>query len=185
MSWGLPYDSEEGRAVCGAITSIMTGISYATSAEIAKELGPFSKYKINSKEMLKVIRNHKRAADGLEEGYENLSIYPVPLDKNKCPDEKLTKAASEAWNKALLLGNKHGFRNAQTTVIAPTGTIGLVMDCDTTGVEPDFAMVKFKKLAGGGYFKIINQVVPEALRILGYNESKISDIQKYVVGTYV
>ena len=183
MSWGIPYDSSEGRSVCAAITAIMTGTSYATSAEIAKELGPFSKYQINSKEMLKVIRNHKRAADGHHKGYENLTIKPVPLDKEKGIDKKLYDAASSAWENALKLGEKHGFRNAQATVIAPTGTIGLVMDCDTTGIEPDFAMVKFKKLAGGGYFKIINQVVPEALKTLGYKETQIQDIQKYVIGS--
>ena len=183
MSWGIPYDSSEGRSVCAAITAIMTGTSYATSAEIAKELGPFSKYQINSKEMLKVIRNHKRAADGHHKGYENLTIKPVPLDKEKDIDKKLYDAASNAWENALKLGEKHGFRNAQATVIAPTGTIGLVMDCDTTGIEPDFAMVKFKKLAGGGYFKIINQVVPEALKTLGYKETEIQDIQKYVIGS--
>ena len=183
MSWGIPYDSSEGRSVCAAITAIMTGTSYATSAEIAKELGPFSKYQINSKEMLKVIRNHKRAADGHHKGYENLTIKPVPLDKEKGIDKKLYDAASNAWENALKLGEKHGFRNAQATVIAPTGTIGLVMDCDTTGIEPDFAMVKFKKLAGGGYFKIINQVVPEALKTLGYKETQIQDIQKYVIGS--
>ncbi len=183
MSWGIPYDSSEGRSVCAAITAIMTGISYATSAEIAKELGPFSKYHINSKEMLKVIRNHKRAADGNHKGYESLTINPVPLNKEKCTDKKLSDAASHAWEKALNLGEKYGFRNAQATVIAPTGTIGLVMDCDTTGIEPDFAMVKFKKLAGGGYFKIINQVVPEALKTLGYSKTQIDDIQKYVIGS--
>ncbi len=182
MSWGIPYDSEEGRSACAAITAIMTGISYATSAEIAKELGSFSKYNINSKEMLKVIRNHRRAASGISNGYEGLTINPVPLNKNKCPDKNLSEAASRAWDKALNLGEKFGFRNAQTTVIAPTGTIGLVMDCDTTGIEPDFAMVKFKKLAGGGYFKIINQVVPEALKVLGYDENQVNDIQNYVVG---
>ncbi len=183
MSWGVPYDSEKGRAICSSISAIMTGISYATSAEIAKELGPFSKYKLNSKDMLRVIRNHKRAADGFKDGYDNLTINPVPLIKEDCPSEDLPNAASKAWEKALNDGEKFGFRNAQTTVIAPTGTIGLVMDCDTTGIEPDFAMVKFKKLAGGGYFKIINQVVPEALQNLGYNSKQITDIKNYVLGT--
>ena len=168
MSWGIPYDSDEGRAICAALTSIMTGISYATSAEIAGELGAFPKYKENAKSMLKVIRNHKRASEGRTRDYEDLSINPVPLMAQDCPDQKLIIAAKEAWSKALSLGEKHGYRNAQATVIAPTGTIGLVMDCDTTGIEPDFAMVKFKKLAGGGYFKIINRVVPEALSHLGY-----------------
>ena len=183
MSWGIPYDSEQGRSVCAAITAIMTGIAYATSAEIAKELGPFSKYKSNSKSMLKVIRNHKRAAEGKKENYEDLTINPVPFDKNICPEKTLSESAVKSWSKALKLGEKYGFRNAQTTVIAPTGTIGLVMDCDTTGVEPDFAMVKFKKLAGGGYFKIINHVVPQALKQLGYKDNQIDDIQKYVVGS--
>ena len=183
MSWGVPYDSDEGRAICSSISAIMTGISYATSAEIAKELGPFSKYKLNSKDMLRVIRNHKRAADGFKDGYDSLTINPVPLVKEDCPSEDLPNAASKAWEKALKDGEKFGYRNAQTTVIAPTGTIGLVMDCDTTGIEPDFAMVKFKKLAGGGYFKIINQVVPEALQNLGYNSKQISDIKNYVLGT--
>ena len=183
MSWGVPYDSDEGRAICSSISAIMTGISYATSAEIAKELGPFSKYKLNSKDMLRVIRNHKRAADGFKDGYDSLTINPVPLIKEDCPSEDLPNAASKAWEKALKDGEKFGYRNAQTTVIAPTGTIGLVMDCDTTGIEPDFAMVKFKKLAGGGYFKIINQVVPEALQNLGYDNKQISDIKNYVLGT--
>ena len=183
MSWGVPYDSDEGRAICSSISAIMTGISYATSAEIAKELGPFSKYKLNSKDMLRVIRNHKRAADGFQDGYDSLTINPVPLIKEDCPSEDLPNAASKAWEKALNDGEKFGYRNAQTTVIAPTGTIGLVMDCDTTGIEPDFAMVKFKKLAGGGYFKIINQVVPEALQNLGYNDKQILDIKNYVLGT--
>ncbi len=183
MSWGVPYDSDEGRAICSSISAIMTGISYATSAEIAKELGSFSKYELNSKDMLRVIKNHKRAADGFKDGYHSLTINPVPLIKEDCPSEDLPNAASKAWEKALNDGEKYGFRNAQTTVIAPTGTIGLVMDCDTTGIEPDFAMVKFKKLAGGGYFKIINQVVPEALQNLGYDNKQISDIKNYVLGT--
>ena len=183
MSWGVPYDSDEGRAICSSISAIMTGISYATSAEIAKELGPFSKYELNSKDMLRVIRNHKRAADGFKDGYDSLTINPVPLIKEDCLSEDLPNAASKAWEKALKDGEKFGYRNAQTTVIAPTGTIGLVMDCDTTGIEPDFAMVKFKKLAGGGYFKIINQVVPEALQSLGYDNKQILDVKNYVLGT--
>ena len=183
MSWGIAYDSDEGRSICAALTSIMTGISYATSAEIAGELGAFPKYKENAKHMLKVIRNHKRASEGKTRDYEDLSINPVPLMAQDCPDQKLIVAAKEAWSKALSLGEKNGYRNAQATVIAPTGTIGLVMDCDTTGIEPDFAMVKFKKLAGGGYFKIINRVVPEALAYLGYNADQIDDMQRYAVGT--
>ena len=183
MSWGIAYDSDEGRSICAALTSIMTGISYATSAEIAGELGAFPKYKENAKHMLKVIRNHKRASEGKTRDYEDLSINPVPLMAQDCPDQKLIVAAKEAWSKALSFGEKNGYRNAQATVIAPTGTIGLVMDCDTTGIEPDFAMVKFKKLAGGGYFKIINRVVPEALAYLGYNADQIDDMQRYAVGT--
>ena len=183
MSWGIPYDSDQGRSICAALTAIMTGISYSTSAEIAKELGPFPKYIENAQSMLKVIRNHKRASEGKTRGYENLSINPVPLLGQDCPDQNLIIAAKNAWAKALSLGEKHGYRNAQATVIAPTGTIGLVMDCDTTGIEPDFAMVKFKKLAGGGYFKIINRVVPEALAYLGYDKDQIDDMQRYAVGS--
>src|SRR5690606_10999832 len=157
-------------------------VSYATSAEIASELGAFKDYKRNAKHMLRVIRNHRNAAHGHASGYEDLSIAPVPLDHAACPDQDLIAAATQAWDKALELGEKHGYRNAQATVIAPTGTIGLVMDCDTTGIEPDFALVKFKKLAGGGYFKIINRAVPEALRTLGYSESQIAEIEAYAVG---
>jgi len=182
MTNGIGYDSDEGRAIGGAITAILTGVSYATSAEMAKELGPFPSYKPNEKDMLRVIRNHRTAAHGKSEGYEALSINPVPLDHANCPDSRLVDHAKKAWDKALKLGEKHGFRNAQVSVIAPTGTIGLVMDCDTTGIEPDFALVKFKKLAGGGYFKIINRAVPEALRTLGYAEDQIAEIEVYAVG---
>ncbi|HUG60273.1 MAG TPA: adenosylcobalamin-dependent ribonucleoside-diphosphate reductase, partial [Methylomirabilota bacterium] len=182
MSSGIPYDSAEGRAICGALTAIMTGVSYATSAEMAGELGPFPGYKKNAEHMLRVIRNHRRAAHGQKDGYEGLRTTPVPLDRAACTDERLVAAATAAWDKALALGEKHGYRNAQSTVIAPTGTIGLVMDCDTTGIEPDFALVKFKKLAGGGYFKIINRAVPEALRSLGYGEAAIAEIEAYAVG---
>jgi len=182
MTMGLPYDSAEGRSLCGAITAIMTGVSYATSAEMAGELGAFPNYKSNAKHMLRVIRNHRRAAHGLADGYENLSVNPVPLDHASCPDQDLIAHAKSAWDKALELGEANGYRNAQSTVIAPTGTIGLVMDCDTTGIEPDFALVKFKKLAGGGYFKIINRAVPDALRALGYRESEIAEIEAYAVG---
>jgi len=182
MTMGLPYDSAEGRALCGALTAIMTGISYATSAEMAGELGPFPNYAKNAKHMLRVIRNHRRAAHGVTAGYEGLSINPVPLDHASCPDQRLVQHAKAAWDRALDLGEQHGYRNAQATVIAPTGTIGLVMDCDTTGIEPDFALVKFKKLAGGGYFKIINRAVPDALRALGYRESEIAEIEAYAVG---
>jgi ribonucleoside-diphosphate reductase alpha chain len=182
MASGTPYDSDEGRALCGAISALMTGVSYATSAEMAGELGPFPGFEPNRADMLRVIRNHRRAAYGQTGGYERLSIAPVPLDTAHCPDQNLVSAAQAAWDLAIDLGQKHGYRNAQATVIAPTGTIGLVMDCDTTGIEPDFALVKFKKLAGGGYFKIINRAVPEALRVLGYRESEIAEIEAYAVG---
>ncbi|TFV73061.1 vitamin B12-dependent ribonucleotide reductase [Bradyrhizobium frederickii] len=182
MTMGLPYDSKEGRALCGALTAVMTGITYKTSAEIAAELGTFPGYKKNAQHMLRVIRNHRRAAHGQSNGYEALSVNPVPLDLVSCPQADLVSRAQAAWDAALELGEQHGYRNAQTTVIAPTGTIGLVMDCDTTGIEPDFALVKFKKLAGGGYFKIINRAVPAALRALGYRESEIAEIEAYAVG---
>src|SRR4030081_1741095 len=182
MTMGLSYDSKEGRALCGALTAIMTGTSYATSAEMAKELGPFPGYKKNSAHMLRVIRNHRRAAHGESRGYEALAVSPVPLDYASVPQADIVEHAKAAWDKALELGELNGFRNAQTTVVAPTGTIGLVMDCDTTGIEPDFALVKFKKLAGGGYWKIINRAVPEALRALGYRESDIAEIEAYAVG---
>jgi ribonucleoside-diphosphate reductase alpha chain len=182
MASGIPYDSREGRAICGALSAIMTGVAYATSAEMARELGPFPGYEPNRSDMLRVIRNHRRAAYGHTDGYEKLCTIPVPLDAAACPDDSLIAAAQRAWDQAIALGQEHGFRNAQATVIAPTGTIGLVMDCDTTGIEPDFALVKFKKLAGGGYFKIINQAVPEALRTLGYGEAEIAEIEAYAVG---
>ena len=182
MTSGIPYDSDAGRAICGAITAVMTGISYATSAEMAGELGPFPGYKPNKANMLRVMRNHRRAAHGERDGYEKLSTNPVALIHDDCPDAELVEHATAAWDRAVKLGEKHGYRNAQATVIAPTGTIGLVMDCDTTGIEPDFALVKFKKLAGGGYFKIINRAVPEALRTLGYSESQIGEIEAYAVG---
>jgi ribonucleoside-diphosphate reductase alpha chain len=182
MSAGIPYDSAEGRAICGAISAIMTGVSYATSAEMAGELGPFPGYAPNAKDMLRVIRNHRRAAYGEASDYEKLAVAPVPLDHASLKDARLGEAAKFAWDLALELGGRHGYRNAQATVVAPTGTIGLVMDCDTTGIEPDFALVKFKKLAGGGYFKIINQSVPEALHALGYRESQIAEIEAYAVG---
>ncbi len=182
MTSGIPYDSDEGRAIGGALTAIMTGVAYATSAEMAKELGAFPGYAPNADNMLRVIRNHRRAAYGETQGYEALSVNPVALVAEDCPDQDMISHARAAWDKALELGEKHGYRNAQATVIAPTGTIGLVMDCDTTGIEPDFALVKFKKLAGGGYFKIINRAVPEALRTLDYSESQIAEIEAYAVG---
>jgi ribonucleoside-diphosphate reductase alpha chain len=182
MASGIPYDSVDGRELCGAITALMTGVAYATSGEMAKAVGPFPGYAKNSAAMLRVIRNHRRAAYGEADGYEGLSINPVSLEADACPDQELVAAARRAWDRALGLGEAHGYRNAQATVIAPTGTIGLVMDCDTTGIEPDFALVKFKKLAGGGYFKIINRVVPEALRGLGYGDDQIEAIIRYAVG---
>ncbi|MFL5183206.1 MAG: vitamin B12-dependent ribonucleotide reductase, partial [Microvirga sp.] len=187
MTMGLPYDSDAGRALCGALTAIMTGVSYATSAEMAKELGAFPRYTENASSMLRVVRNHRRAAHGEVFGYEFLNTNPVPLDHASCRSldqdgERLVDHAKKAWDAALDLGEKYGFRNAQATVIAPTGTIGLVMDCDTTGIEPDFALVKFKRLAGGGYFKIINRAVPDALRALGYGEAEIAEIEAYAVG---
>ncbi len=216
MSSAIPYDSEAARAICGALTAIMTGVAYATSAEMAKELGPFPGYKKNREHMLRVIRNHRRAAYGEKTGYEKVAMPPVPLDHKVLEqtargalssahsresgnpaaatpsprlrgDERswfadLSVHARRAWDRALALGEQHGYRNAQASVIAPTGTIGLVMDCDTTGIEPDFALVKFKKLAGGGYFKIINRAVPEALRVLGYSEAQIAEIEAYAVG---
>jgi len=182
MSSGIAYDSDEGRAICGALSAIMTGVAYATSAEMAGELGPFPRYAKNSAAMLRVMRNHRRAANGEADGYENLATPPVPLDNASLRDQALARHAEAAWEKAVTLGEKHGYRNAQVSVVAPTGTIGLVMDCDTTGIEPDFALVKFKKLAGGGYFKIINRAVPEALRALGYSEADIAEIEAYAVG---
>ncbi|MEP4198198.1 MAG: vitamin B12-dependent ribonucleotide reductase [Aliishimia sp.] len=182
MNMGFSYDSDEGRALCGALTAIMTGVSYATSAEMAGELGAFAGYKRNKDNMLRVIRNHRNAAYGATDGYEALAVKPVALDHANCPDAKLIDLAMASWDEALKLGQKHGYRNAQSTVIAPTGTIGLVMDCDTTGIEPDFALVKFKKLAGGGYFKIINQSVPAALEKLGYGSAQIEEIVSYAVG---
>ncbi len=182
MSMGLGYDSERGRAMCGALTALMTGVAYATSAEIARERGAFPGYDKNAREMLRVIRNHRRAAHGETEGYESLPVSPVALDGANCPDPEIVTLARASWDEALRLGEKHGYRNAQVSVIAPTGTIGLVMDCDTTGIEPDFALVKFKKLAGGGYFKIINRSVPAALEALGYGSGEIEEIIAYAVG---
>jgi ribonucleoside-diphosphate reductase alpha chain len=182
MVSGIPYDSDEARGIAGAISAIMTGVSYKTSAEIAKIHGPFARYSENREDMLKVMRNHRAAAYDADGAYVGLSIKPQGIKAKYCPDY-LLKAACKAWDDAVEMGEKYGYRNAQTTVIAPTGTIGLVMDCDTTGVEPDFALVKFKKLSGGGYFKIINQSVPQALRNLKYSESETDSIIKYAVGS--
>lgn len=181
MVSGIAYDSEEARGIAGAISAIMTGVAYKTSAEMAGFLGAFDKYEENKEDMLRVMRNHRAAAYDAEDAYVGLEIKPQGIKATHCPDY-LLKAATRAWDEAVQLGEQHGYRNAQTTVIAPTGTIGLVMDCDTTGVEPDFALVKFKKLSGGGYFKIINQSVPQALKNLGYNAKEAEAIEKYAVG---
>ncbi|MEM6312622.1 MAG: LAGLIDADG family homing endonuclease, partial [Planctomycetota bacterium] len=197
MQAGIPYDSEEGRAVCGALTAILTGESYAASAEMAGELGPFEQYAQNKEHMLRVMRNHRRAAYDASNDlafrdlgdFEGLDVPPVGIDALQFGDQhpllsrKLLAAARDCWDRALVGGEAHGYRNAQATVIAPTGTIGLLMDCDTTGVEPDFALVKFKKLAGGGYFKIANQSLRPALRTLGYGDQQIRDILSYVMGS--
>jgi len=182
MLMGIPYDSDQGRAIAGALTAILTGKSYETSAEMAKYFGPFIRYEHNKDDMLRVIRNHRRAAYNVPNNeYEKLEIPPIGLKQEHCP-ASLHKMALKAWDDALAQGEKYGYRNAQVTVIAPTGTIGLVMDCDTTGVEPDFALVKFKKLAGGGYMKIINQSVPAALKKLGYSKEQMQDVSNYIVG---
>ncbi|NML36569.1 vitamin B12-dependent ribonucleotide reductase [Chitinophaga sp. G-6-1-13] len=182
MVSGIAYDSEEARGIAGAITAIMTGVAYQTSAELASHLGAFPRFEENREDMLRVMRNHRAAAYDAAEAYEALEISPRGIDARYCPDYML-KAATRAWDEAVQAGEKHGYRNAQTTVIAPTGTIGLVMDCDTTGVEPDFALVKFKKLSGGGYFKIINQSIPTALQNLGYQSNEIKAIVDYAKGT--
>jgi ribonucleoside-diphosphate reductase alpha chain len=198
MQAGIPYDSEKGRAICAAITAILTGESYAASAEMAKELGPFPGYFENKSDMLRVMRNHRRAAYNVRHNsnalktlcdFESLDIVPVGIDHSQFADsealasKQLLGAATECWDRATSLGERFGYRNAQSTVIAPTGTIGLLMDCDTTGVEPDFALVKFKKLAGGGYFKIANQSLQPALQNLGYSPEQINDILAFVMGT--
>ena len=179
---GLPYDSDKGRAIAASITSIMTGIAYKTSSEMAAALGAFEKYSENRNEMLRVIRNHRYAAYNTVDAYENLNVKPHGIDPAYCPSY-LLNASCKAWDEALQMGEKYGYRNAQVSVLAPTGTIGLLMDCDTTGVEPDFALVKFKKLSGGGYFKIVNLSVPLALENLGYSVLQINDIVNYILGT--
>ncbi|HBU24058.1 MAG TPA: vitamin B12-dependent ribonucleotide reductase [Chlorobaculum sp.] len=182
MVLGIPYDSPRALAIAGGIAAIMTGQAYVTSADMAKELGAFARYRENSDDMLRVIRNHSRAArNSSEEEYEGLVVKPRGIDSEYCPKE-LFEAAGKVWDEALKKGKKYGFRNAQVSVIAPTGTIGLVMDCDTTGIEPEFAIVKFKKLAGGGYFKIVNQSVHKALARLGYSDKQIEEIEKYCKG---
>jgi ribonucleoside-diphosphate reductase alpha chain len=182
MSMGISYGSDDALGVCGAITAILTGESYATSAEMAESLGAFPKYQENREQMLRVIRNHKRAAYGAPKNeYEGLTITPLAIDTGHCPGY-LLQAARKSWDEALKKGEEFGYRNAQVSVVAPTGTIGLLMDCDTTGIEPDFALVKFKKLAGGGYFRIINQSVPRALRNLGYSEKEVEEIVAHCIG---
>jgi ribonucleoside-diphosphate reductase alpha chain len=181
MVQGIPYDSEKALGIAGALTAIMTGVAYKTSAEMARHLGTFSKYEENKKHMLRVMRNHRAAAYDAQDAYDSIEIKPQGIKAQFCPDYLLT-AATKAWDDAVQMGEKYGYRNAQATVIAPTGTIGLVMDCDTTGVEPDFALVKFKKLSGGGYFKIINQSIPLSLKNLGYSEKDADAIVKYAKG---
>jgi ribonucleoside-diphosphate reductase alpha chain len=181
MVSGIAYDSEEARGIAGAITAIMTGIAYKTSAEMASHLGAFPRFAENREDMLRVMRNHRAAAYDATDAYEGIEIKPQGINARYCPNY-LLKAATKAWDDAVQLGEKYGYRNAQATVIAPTGTIGLVMDCDTTGVEPDFALVKFKKLSGGGYFKIINQSIPTALQNLGYKPNEIKAIVDYAKG---
>jgi ribonucleoside-diphosphate reductase alpha chain len=181
MVSGIPYDSEEARAIAGAISAIMNGIAYKTSAEMAKTLGTFPRFKENKEHMMRVMRNHRAAAYDAADAYEGIEIKPNGINAKYCPDYMLT-AATKAWDDAVQMGEQYGYRNAQATVIAPTGTIGLVMDCDTTGVEPDFALVKFKKLSGGGYFKIINQSIPTALKKLGYKPEEVDAIVKYAKG---
>ena len=181
MVSGIAYDSEKARGIAGAITAIMTGVAYKTSAEMASFLGAFDRYEENKEDMLRVMRNHRAAAYDAEDAYVGIEIKPQGIKAQYTPDY-LLKAATKAWDDAVQLGEKYGYRNAQTTVIAPTGTIGLVMDCDTTGVEPDFALVKFKKLSGGGYFKIINQSVPQSLKNLGYSQAENDAIVNFAVG---
>ena len=179
---GIPYDSDEAVAICGGVTALMTSSAYAMSAELAEAHGAFPGFEDNRAQMLRVMRNHRRASyNAASSEYEGLNTPPVGIEPSQCP-EALLNAARGEWDLALSLGEQHGYRNAQVTVIAPTGTIGLLMDCDTTGIEPDFALVKFKKLAGGGYFKIINQTVPSALSKLGYTDSQAHDIVNYVKG---
>ncbi len=168
MQLGIPYDSDEGRAMAGALTAILCGHAYTTSARIAESKGTFAGFDKNREPMLRVMRMHQEAA--------------YAINRDECP-ESLWRAACEAWDWAVREGEAYGYRNAQATVLAPTGTIGLLMDCDTTGIEPDFALVKFKKLAGGGYFKIVNQSVPNALRKLGYSEAQVQEIVAFVSGT--
>jgi ribonucleoside-diphosphate reductase alpha chain len=183
MNSGVPYDSEQAFAITGSITAIMTAEAYKTSAEMAKILGTFQKYELNKEDMLRVIRNHRRAAFNVPDSeYEKLTVKPMGINPEYAP-AYLLAAAREGWNDALIMGEKYGYRNAQVSLLAPTGTIGLLMDCATTGIEPDFALVKFKKLAGGGYFKIGNEALPVALKTLNYKEDQIKKIVNYMKGT--
>jgi ribonucleoside-diphosphate reductase alpha chain len=183
MRMGLPYDSEESFGWCGAINALQTGMAYRTSAEMAQKLGPFARFEANREPMLRVIRNHRRAAYASDPSeYEGLTVKPV-THMPTLFTQKTWALARKMWDEALSIGEVTGYRNSQVTVTAPTGTIGLVMDCDTTGIEPDFALVKFKKLAGGGYFKIVNQSVDAALHKLGYSQEQIDDIETYAKGT--
>ncbi|MCZ6455831.1 MAG: vitamin B12-dependent ribonucleotide reductase, partial [Actinobacteria bacterium] len=181
MRQGIAYDSDEGRAIAGAMTAILTGHSYATSAEMAGVVGPFPRFEENREAMLRVIRNHRVAAYDSDD-FDGVTTRVMGIDAELCPDDLVT-AARQSWDLALERGEETGYRNAQSSCLAPTGTIGLLMDCDTTGVEPDFALVKFKKLAGGGYFKIVNQSVAPALASLGYKSDQINDVVRYIVGT--
>ena len=182
MIQGISYDSPRGRALCGALTAIMHCGAYATSAEIASELGAFARFDANRDAMLRVVRNHRLAVlNSSPSSYDGLTVTPVGIKPKDCDEDLLSTAKYEA-DRMVWMGEQFGYRNAQVSVLAPTGTIGLVMDCDTTGIEPDFALVKFKKLAGGGYFKIINQSVPPALRKLGYTETQITEIVNYSRG---
>jgi len=182
MVMGVPYDSEEGRGLAACLTALLSGQAYLSSAQLAEQLGPFSRFEANREQMLRVIRNHRRAIHSAsDQEYEGLTVFPKTLNPQSCPAE-LLETARRVWDRALEMGEQHGYRNAQVTAIAPTGTIGLVMDCDTTGVEPDFALVKYKKLAGGGYFKIINTSIPPALKQLGYEKNQIEEITAYCVG---
>ena len=181
MRKGIAYDSKLGRAIAGALTAMLTGEAYKASAEMAGIVGPFPKYKENSENMLRVMNNHRKAAYDSND-YEGLSHDLIAIDQELCP-EYLLEAAQASWDDAVELGTKNGYRNAQATVLAPTGTIGLLMDCDTTGVEPDFALMKFKKLAGGGYMKIANQSIGPALDALGYKSNEVDEIINYVIGS--
>jgi ribonucleoside-diphosphate reductase alpha chain len=181
MRKGIAYDSKLGRAIAGALTAMLTGEAYKTSAEMAGIVGTFPRYKENADNMLRVMNNHKKAAYDSND-YEGLSHDLIAIDQELCPEDLLA-GAQQSWDEAVELGTKNGYRNAQATVLAPTGTIGLLMDCDTTGVEPDFALMKFKKLAGGGYMKIVNQSVGPALDALGYEANEVTEIINYVIGS--